>query len=149
MSGFSITCKWLSDEPMAVMIPSPTRAMIVSSVAPPINCSRLVRTVTRARTFSSTPFLAMALSVVAAGAFGVGAIDHLRIDAGLHGVEHVAAGQIDRRGLVEIQVDVGPMGGDDRPDHVGHVAAGQVMGLQPPGGDAPLASRRRCRPARP
>jgi len=46
------------------MIPSPTRAMIVSSVAPPISPSRFVRTVTRARTFNSTPFLAIALSVV-------------------------------------------------------------------------------------
>ena len=45
-------------------MPSPTRAMTVSSVAPPINCSRFVRTVTRARIRSSTPFLAMALSVV-------------------------------------------------------------------------------------
>ena len=42
-----------------MMIPSPTRAMIVSSVAPPISWARLVRTVTRARIFSSTPFLAI------------------------------------------------------------------------------------------
>ena len=46
------------------MMPSPTRAMIVSSVAPPMSCARFVRTVTRARTISSTPFLATALSVV-------------------------------------------------------------------------------------
>ena len=57
---------------MAVMMPSPTRAMIVSSVAPPINCSMFVRTVTRARTFSSTPFLAMALSVVRPERLGSG-----------------------------------------------------------------------------
>ena len=46
VSGCSITLKWLSAEPIEVMIPSPTRAMIVSSVAPPINCCRFVRTVT-------------------------------------------------------------------------------------------------------
>ena len=88
--------------------------MIVSSVAPPISCSRLVRTVTRALTFSSTPFLAMALSVARLRALGVGAIDHLGVDAGLHGVQHVAAGQVDGRRLVEIEVDVGAVGGDDR-----------------------------------
>ncbi len=45
-------------------MPSPTRAMIVSSVAPPMSCARLVRTVTRARIFNSTPFRATALRVV-------------------------------------------------------------------------------------
>ncbi len=39
----------------------------------------------------------------------IGAIDHFRIDAGLHGVEHVAAGKIDCRGAIEVQVDVGPV----------------------------------------
>ena len=39
---------------------APTRAMIVSSVAPPMSCWMLVRTVTRARILSSTPFLATA-----------------------------------------------------------------------------------------
>ena len=66
----------------------------------------------------------------------VGAVDHLRIDARPHRVEHVAAGQVDRRRPVEVEVDVGPMRGDDRVDHARHVAAGQVMGLQPPRGDA-------------
>ena len=126
---------------MAVMMPSPTRAMIVSSVAPPINCSMFVRTVTRARTFNSTPFLAIALSVVRLQSFRVGAVDHLRIDAGLHGVEHVAAGQVDGRGPVEIQVDVGAMGGNNRLDHVRHAAAGQIVGLEPPGADAGLFFR--------
>ena len=69
---------------------------------------------TRARTFSSTPFLAIALERGLAARVGVGAVDHLGIDAGLDGVEHVAAGQVDGGGAVEIQVDVGPMGGDDR-----------------------------------
>ncbi len=36
-SGFSSTSVCESDEPMALTIPSPTRAMIVSSVAPPMS----------------------------------------------------------------------------------------------------------------
>ena len=78
----------------------------------------------------------MALKVRAPRPLGIGTIDHLGIDAGAHGVDHVAAGQVDGRGPVEVQVDVGPMGGDDRLDHVGHAAAGQIVGLQPPGADA-------------
>jgi hypothetical protein len=58
VSGFSRTCSWVSAEPMALTIPSPTRAMIVSSVAPPTRRSRLVRTVTLALTFNWMPFLA-------------------------------------------------------------------------------------------
>ena len=112
--------------------------MIVSSVAPPMSRSRLVRTVTRARTFNSTPFLAMALSVLRCELVGVGAVDHLGIDAGLHGFQHVAPGQVDGRRLVEVEIQVGAVGGDDRADHVGHVAAGQVVGLQTPRGDARL-----------
>jgi len=34
-SGFSSTFLWDCEEPMVVTMPSPTRAMIVSSVAPP------------------------------------------------------------------------------------------------------------------
>ncbi len=69
---------------------------------------------------------------------GVGAVDHLRIDARLHGVEHVAAGQIDGRRAVEIQVDVGAVGGDDRLDDVRHAAAGQIMRFEPLRADAGL-----------
>ncbi len=50
--GSPDTLACVSAEPMALTMPSPTRAMIVSSVAPPINCCRLARTVTRAFTFS-------------------------------------------------------------------------------------------------
>ena len=46
-SGFSSTSLWLADEPMELTMPSPTRAMIVSSPAPPTSRSMLVRTVTR------------------------------------------------------------------------------------------------------
>ena len=53
-SGFSKTSWWCSEAPMDEMILSPTApAMTVSSVAPPMSCSKLVRTVTRA--ISATP----------------------------------------------------------------------------------------------
>ena len=68
----------------------------------------------------------------------VGARDDLGIDAGLHGLQHVAAGQVDRRGPLVRQRDVGAVGGDQRADDVRHIAAGQVMGLQGPGRHAVL-----------
>ena len=48
MPGLASTSLWSWAEPMAFTMPSPTRAMIVSSVAPPTSRSSLVRTVTRA-----------------------------------------------------------------------------------------------------
>ena len=45
---------------MALTMPSPTRAIMVSSVAPPTNPGIFVRTVTRARAFNSIPSLATA-----------------------------------------------------------------------------------------
>ena len=60
-----------------------------------------------------------------------GAIDHLRVDAGLHRFEHVAAGQVDGRGQFEVEFgEFGLCGGDQRADHQRHVAAGEVMGLE-------------------
>ena len=50
--GLASTSVWCSAPPMALTMPSPTRAMIVSSVAPPTSRSSLVRTVTRARALS-------------------------------------------------------------------------------------------------
>ena len=62
---------------------------------------------------------------------GGGAVDHLGIDARLHGFEHVAAGQIDRRGHAEVEFDIfGFSRGDDGTDHQRHVAAGQIMGFE-------------------
>jgi len=49
---------------MVVTMPSPTRAMMVSSCAPPTKRSRFVRTVTRALTFTWMPSLATASMVV-------------------------------------------------------------------------------------
>ena len=102
--GLASTSRCDSAEPMALTMPSPTRAMIVSSVAPPINCFRFARTVTRALTFSWMPFLATPSSDSPAQAAGR-AVDHLGIDAGLHGLQHVAAGQVDGRGQLEVQLD--------------------------------------------
>ena len=49
----------------------------------------------------------------------------------LHGVENVAAGEVDRTGAVEVEVEVGPLGGDQGSGHPGHVAAGEGVGLEP------------------
>ena len=56
---------------MVVTMPSPTRAMMVSSVAPPTKRSRLVRTVTRALAFTTMPSLATP-SMVARPEAGLG-----------------------------------------------------------------------------
>ena len=56
---------------------------------------------------------------------GVGHVDHLRVHAGLHGIEDIAAGQVDRGRGLPGEVDVGLVGGDHRVDHALHVAAGQ------------------------
>ena len=48
LSGFSSTSLWVSDDPIDETVPSPTRAMTVSSPAPPTRRSMLARTVTRA-----------------------------------------------------------------------------------------------------
>ncbi len=63
MSGFSSTFLWDSAEPMVLTIPSPTRARIVSSPAPPTSRSMLARTVTRAIASSWMPSLAMAATL--------------------------------------------------------------------------------------
>ncbi|QYU66216.1 DNA-directed RNA polymerase subunit beta' [Leptolyngbya sp. 15MV] len=70
-SGFSRTSLWLSLEPMVETMPWPTRAMMVSSVAPPTSCLMLVRTVTRALALSWMPSLATA-SMVERGPWAAG-----------------------------------------------------------------------------
>jgi hypothetical protein len=59
-SGFSSTALWLDAEPMVETIPSPTRARMVSSPAPPTRRLMFARTVTRAMAISWMPSLAMA-----------------------------------------------------------------------------------------
>ena len=70
-SGFSRTSLYELAEPTEVTMPSPTRAMTVSSVAPPTKRSRLVRTVTRARTLTAIPSLATAV-ILLTPVFGLG-----------------------------------------------------------------------------
>ena len=88
------------------MIPSPTRAMTVSSVAPPISCLMLVRTVTRARILQLDAVAGNGAERRLFRFLRIGAVDHFRIDARLHGVEHVAAGQVDGRCAIEVEIDV-------------------------------------------
>ena len=71
-------------------------------------------------------------------ALGVGAVDHLGVDAGPHRVDHIAPGQIDGGRAVKVQIDAGAVSGDDGVNHTHHVAAGQVMRLEPGGGHAGL-----------
>ena len=82
--------------------------MIVSSVAPPTNGRDSVRTVTRALAFTPMPSLATP-SMVDLPTGGVGAIDHLRIDARLHRVENRFAGafrgEIDGARMIERERD--------------------------------------------
>ncbi len=58
--GFSSTALWLSADPIVETIPSPTRARIVSTPAPPTNRWMLARTVTRAVAISWMPSFATA-----------------------------------------------------------------------------------------
>ena len=46
----------------------------------------------------------------------IGHVDDLGIHAGLHGIENIAAGQVDRGGGLPGKIDVGLVGGDHRVD---------------------------------
>src|ERR1035437_51375 len=59
-SGCSNTSLWDSADPMVETMPSPTRARMVASPAPPTKRLMLVRTVTRAKALTWIPSLAMA-----------------------------------------------------------------------------------------
>ncbi len=61
--GFSSTALWLSADPIVDTIPSPTRARIVSSPAPPTRRWMLARTVTRAVAISWMPSFATAATL--------------------------------------------------------------------------------------
>ena len=58
---------------------------------------------------------------------GIGHVDDLGIHAGLHGIENIAAGQVDGGGGLPGQIDAGLAGGDHGVDDPLHVAAGQQM----------------------
>jgi hypothetical protein len=72
----------------------------------------------------------------------IGAIDNLGIDAGLDGVEHIAAGEVDGGGTVEVEVDIGAVGRNDSTNDSRHISPGQVVGFEPSG----CNSRRRVGP---
>ena len=59
-----------------------------------------------------------------------GTVDDLGIDAGLHGFQHVAAGQVDGGCQLEVEFELGLPRGDQRTDHQRHVAARQVVRLK-------------------
>ena len=60
LSGFSSTALWDEADPIVDTIPSPTRARIVSSPAPPTRRLMFARTVTRAVAMSWIPSFAIA-----------------------------------------------------------------------------------------
>ena len=70
-SGFSSTSLWLSALPIELTIPSPTRARIVSSPAPPTSWRIFARTVTRALAISWIPSLATAVTGGVSITFGL------------------------------------------------------------------------------
>ena len=60
----------------------------------------------------------------------LGGRDHLGIDAHLHRLEDIAAGQVDRRRLLVGERDSRLVGGDEGVDHPLHVAPGEEVTLQ-------------------
>ena len=61
---------------------------------------------------------------------GIGTVDHLGGHAGAHGVQEVAASEVDAGGGAEVQVDAGAVGGDQRAHDAHDVAPGQKVRLE-------------------
>ena len=57
-------------------------------------------------------------------------VDDLRIHRHLHRLEHIAAREVDGRGHLEVEHDVGFLSRDECMDHVRNVASRKIMGLQ-------------------
>src|SRR5690606_1034051 len=57
-------------------------------------------------------------------------LDDARVDGHAHGVQHVAAGEVDGGGPVEGQRDARLVGGDEGVHHPIHVPTGQVVGFE-------------------
>ena len=68
-----------------------------------------------------------------------GTVDHLGIDAGLDGFEHVSSGQVDGGRQLEVEVQLGLVCSHQGTHHQGDVSAGQVVGFQVLGGEAIIA----------
>jgi hypothetical protein len=97
-------------EPIELTEPSPTRAMMVSSPAPPTSRSMLARTVTRATAMTWMPSLATA------------AIRGVSITFGLTLTCTASSTSRPARSIAVArfhgQLDVGAVGGDQRGDHL-------------------------------
>ena len=113
--------------------------MIVSSVAPPIKLVEVRPHRDAGLDLELDAVLGHGVERLAARA-RVGAVDHLRIDARLHGLEHVAAGQVDGRGPLEVEsrIVLALLAAIIARITQRHVAAGQVVGLERLAGDAGL-----------
>ena len=61
---------------------------------------------------------------------GVGAVNHLGVHAGLHGGVDIAAGQVDRRGGVPVEINLGPLRDDQRLHDPLDVPPGQRVGFE-------------------
>ena len=57
-------------------------------------------------------------------------VDDLGVDRHLHGLEHIAAGEVDGSRHLEVEVDIGLVCGNQGIDHIGHVALRQVVSLK-------------------
>ena len=131
-SGFSSTSECVAEEPIAETMPSPTRAMIVSSVATADQLQQIGP--------HGHPSLNLELNAVLGdrverffGRAAGGAVDHLGVNAGLHGFEYIATRQVDRRGQLEVELHhLRLMGGDDRPHELRHAAPGEVVRFERP-----------------
>ena len=116
-----------------MIIPSPTRAMIVSSVAPPISCAK-IRPHGHPRPHQQLDAVFRHGTERRAARFlRVRAIDHFRVNARPHRVEHVAPGQVDRRGPIEVEIDIGPMG-------CNRARESRAAHCRPPGNALPAAA---------
>ena len=60
----------------------------------------------------------------------IGAVNHLGLHAGLHGFQHVAAGQVNGAGAVKGQGDIGLVRCNQRGHHAEHVAARKKVRFQ-------------------
>ena len=108
-SGFSRTSLWEFAEPMEETIPSPTRARIVSSPAPPTRRLMFARTVTRAWAMSWMPSFAMAATL--------GVLITLGFTETCTASNTSRPAKVDGRSLLEAHLDVGLVGTDERTNH--------------------------------
>jgi len=66
---------------------------------------------------------------------GVWAVNNFGIDTGLHSIQDVAPGQINRRSHLPGQVDIGTVSGNQSPHHIRHTPPCQIMAFELRGGE--------------